>query len=167
MDSIHGAYGFAVAGEGEVTVSTGLTVAVAAVSAGAYRINGAPVNVAYAASTVTLRTADPSNPRLDLVYIDDTGTVGVVPGRAAATPFPPALGPAGRMHLAQVRVPAAQGVRVAADITDMRLRLAPAESEAESDHLRGAWFEVGQRLADAGVQVAVADVCNCVRRCVG
>ena len=126
MDSIHGAYGFADSADGAVTVSAGLTVAIAAITAGAYRINGIPVNTAYAASTVTLRTADADNPRLDLIYVDSSGAVGVVRGTPAAVPFPPSLGPATRMHLAQVRVLAATGVLVAADITDMRLRLAPA-----------------------------------------
>ena len=43
------------------------------------------------ASTVTLGAADASNPRIDIVYIDSTGTVARVTGTAAASPVVPAV----------------------------------------------------------------------------
>lgn len=129
VEGIAGAYGLDIATEGEVTPSLAFVVAVAAITANAYRINGAPVTSAYAGGTVTHAAADPTNPRLDIVYVDNTGAIGIVTGVAAAAPVPPAIGSANRMHLAQVRVPGGAGGIGASDITDKRQRLLPGQWE--------------------------------------
>jgi hypothetical protein len=58
-----------------------------------------------AETNVTLDAADSTNPRIDLVYIDSTGTVAKVTGTAAASPSAPAL-PTGGISVAQVTVAA-------------------------------------------------------------
>lgn len=42
-------------------------------------------------TNITLDAADPTNPRIDLVYIDSTGTVAKITGTAAASPSAPTL----------------------------------------------------------------------------
>ena len=56
-------------------------------------------------TNITLDNADPSNPRIDLVYIDSTGTVAKVTGTAAASPSAPSV-PANGISVAQVSVAA-------------------------------------------------------------
>ena len=54
---------------------------------------------------ITLDKADPTNPRIDLVYIDSTGTVAKVTGTAAASPSVPAL-PSGGISVCNVTIEA-------------------------------------------------------------
>lgn len=55
-------------------------------------------------TNITLDNADPTNPRVDLVYIDSTGTVAKITG-TAASPSAPTL-PSGGISVAQVNVSA-------------------------------------------------------------
>lgn len=137
-DQIEGGYGLDVATEGAVTPSAGLTLAVAAISANAYRIAGAPVTAAYAGGTVTHGAAHATNPRLDLVYVDTAGAVGIVAGTAAANPEPPAIGATTRMHLAEVRVPANAVAISVSDITDKRPRTLVGWEHIDTQILSGA-----------------------------
>ena len=57
------------------------------------------------ATNITLDNADPTNPRIDLVYIDSTGAVAKITGTAAASPIAPAL-PTGGISVARVSVAA-------------------------------------------------------------
>lgn len=69
-----------------------------------------------AQTNITLDNADSSNPRIDLVYIDSTGTVAKITGTAAASPSAPAL-PANGISVAQVSVAANA---TAGTLTDVR-----------------------------------------------
>lgn len=46
---------------------------------------------ASAATSVTLAAADPTLDRIDVIYADDTGSVGVITGTPAATPAKPSV----------------------------------------------------------------------------
>lgn len=82
--------------------------------------------------TLTVSTADPTNPRIDLVYIQvidtvagDTGSsatqVGIVTGTPASSPAVPALPTNGvSLSLAQVRVNAGVTSITGSNITDVR-----------------------------------------------
>lgn len=56
-------------------------------------------------TNITLDAADPTNPRIDLVYIDSTGTVAKITGTAAASPVVPAL-PSGDISVCNVTIAA-------------------------------------------------------------
>lgn len=73
-----------------------------------------------AQTNITLDNADSSNPRIDLVYIDSTGTVAKVTGTAAASPSAPSV-PSQGISVAQVSVAANAS---AGTVTDMRGMLA-------------------------------------------
>ena len=73
------------------------------------------------ASTVTLDTADASNPRIDLVYITSAGVVAKVTGTAAASPSAPAL-PANGISVATVSVAANANTGTVADMRGMLAR---------------------------------------------
>lgn len=72
------------------------------------------------ASTVTLDTADSTNPRIDLVYINADGEVAKVTGTASASPVVPTL-PSGGISVATVSVAANASTGT---VTDMRGMLA-------------------------------------------
>ena len=98
--------------------SPDMTVAIAA---GIVRIaSGALVTVTSGNGTIT--AADGTNPRIDLVSANDTGTKTVTAGTAAANPKAPAL-PAGNIALAMVYVPANDTTIAANQITDKRVLL--------------------------------------------
>ena len=71
-------------------------------------------------TNITLDAADPTNPRIDLVYIDSTGTVAKITGTAAASPSVPAL-PSSGISVAQVSVAAGA---TTGTVTDSRGMLA-------------------------------------------
>ena len=71
---------------------------------GTAQIDGVPVVVGVG-GTVTVNAGDPVNPRIDLIYVDNLGTVDKVTGTAAASPVPPAT-PANSLALAYVYVEA-------------------------------------------------------------
>jgi hypothetical protein len=80
---------------------TGLTYDVTALT---YIIQG--VLYASAATQVTLGAADPTNDRIDVIYVDDTGTVGVIAGTPAPTPAKPAVDNLTQVEVTFVTVPA-------------------------------------------------------------
>jgi hypothetical protein len=71
------------------------------------------------ATNITLDSADQSNPRIDLVYIDSTGTVAKVTG-TAASPSAPAL-PSNGISVAQVNVAANASVGTIIDKRQMNV----------------------------------------------
>ena len=72
-------------------------------------------------TNITLDAADPKNPRIDLVYIDSTGTVAKVTGTAAASPSAPTV-PTGGISVAQVSVVAGSTTGTITDKRDMLRR---------------------------------------------
>lgn len=95
--------------------SPNMTVAVAA---GAVRSNRAWFNV-VANSALTISAADGTNPRLDLVVVNSSGTVAARTGTAAAAPKPAARS-ANDVVLAVVYVPASDTTISTNQITDLR-----------------------------------------------
>ena len=130
--SVIGVYGGVTGGAGlAVSPGTGMTVAVgpgsfvvpnsASPSAGGY------VSTLSQQATLTVQTADPSNPRIDLVCANVTdngnstssGEVQIITGTAAASPSAPSA-PANSITLAQITVPAAATSIVSGNIADTR-----------------------------------------------
>lgn len=95
--------------------SPDMTVAVAA---GTVQINKATVTVSGANGTIS--TADGSNPRLDVVSINSSGTIVVTAGTPAAEPSAPSI-PASSAILALVHVPASDTTISSAQIVDKRV----------------------------------------------
>ncbi len=95
--------------------SPNMTVAVAA---GTVQINGVSVAVTGANGTIT--TADSSNPRLDVVSINSSGTIVVTAGTPAAEPSIPTI-PASSAILALVRIPANDTTISSDQIVDKRV----------------------------------------------
>lgn len=122
--AVDGTFTFPLTAGGAVTPSSGLTVAVAAITGSTVTINGTLETTAYAGGTVTATTADATNPRRDLVYYDQNGAVGIAAGTPVAVssttgPVPPALA-ATQIAVAELYV-AAQATTIAAgDIVDRR-----------------------------------------------
>jgi hypothetical protein len=73
-------------------------------AAGSFNLNGSLITAAQ--QQITLTTADATNPRIDVIYVDDTGTIGKVTGTAAASPSQPAVDPTSQLFLTFVQVPA-------------------------------------------------------------
>jgi hypothetical protein len=88
-----------------------------AVAAGTVIVAGVPV--AVTAGNVTITTADGSNPRIDLVVVNNAGTKSVTAGTAAASPKAPDV-PASSVCLAMVYVPANDTAIASNQITDKR-----------------------------------------------
>lgn len=116
------AHGLYVSTEGAVTINAGLTVNVAAITAYEYIIDGTIETTGVSATTQTMSAADATNPRRDIVYVNQSGAVGTVTGTPAASPVLPTLA-ASRLALAEVRVAANQTVLASSDISDMRVIL--------------------------------------------
>lgn len=91
------------------------------VAAGVVRIGGVNVTVSAQASNA-ISAAHASNPRIDLVCVNTSGTVVVTTGTAAVIPLIPAV-PASRAPLAAVYVPANASTiaSTAANIVDKRM----------------------------------------------
>ena len=75
------------------------------VSAAIYYIGG--VRYTSAMQTITLSAADPTNDRIDVIAVDDTGTVVAIAGTPAAQPSEPAIDPGTQLTLSLVTVAAA------------------------------------------------------------
>lgn len=99
------------------------------VSLGRFWVEGRYFEVFSAAETVTLATADPTDPRIDRIVVrrsiaNREVTVEALTGTPAVSPDPPALtqSPSGDWEesLAQIAVAANETVIAAADITDER-----------------------------------------------
>lgn len=91
-----------------------------AVAAGFVIVAG--VMVAVAAGNVSMAAADGSNPRFDLVWVDNTGTKGKTDGTAAAAPVIPAI-PTNSVPLAVVYRATSNNTIATADIIDKRLKV--------------------------------------------
>lgn len=89
-----------------------------AVAKGAVLTNGSLK--AVAAGNVTITTADTTNPRIDLVVVNSSGTKAVRAGTAAANPAPPAR-TANDVVLAVVYVPANDTAIQTNQISDIRI----------------------------------------------
>lgn len=99
-------------GSDQVTVQPGAFVIPAATGLGAYR-----GSLQSATSAVALSTRNGTNPRIDLIVIQATGTnatVKTIDGTPGASPSAPAL-PAQHIELARVTVPATGGGAVTVD----------------------------------------------------
>lgn len=104
------------------------------VDAGALQI-GATLTEVAAQSTGAI-TAPATNPRWDIVYIDNaTGAVGVATGTEAASPADPAI-PAGKTAIARVRLAVSTAAIANALLDDLRPPAGPAlpaASQAEAE----------------------------------
>lgn len=124
-----GTFGFVTLG-GAVTVNANMVLNVAAIEIGSANINSAALAAAYTASTVTVSASDPTNPRLDLVWVNSSGAVAVAAGTPAAIttstgPVPPTIGATG-IELAMILVGAGVTAITANDIIDRRQLIAPS-----------------------------------------
>ena len=85
-----------------------------------------------AQSTATI-TAPSTNPRNDIVYIDEaTGTVGVVAGAEAASPADPAI-PAGKIPVARVSLTTSTSTITNAILSDLRPALVNGYLKPDGD----------------------------------
>jgi len=69
-----------------------------------YSISGASYTSPIA--NLTFTTADPSNPRIDAVIVDNTGAASILTGTPAATPLDPAIDPSTQLALTFMLIPA-------------------------------------------------------------
>jgi len=88
------------------------------VAAGHIRLTTA-VGLLVTAGEVTLDAAHSTLPRIDIVWVNTSGTLGKTTGTAASVPVPPTL-PSSTVLLASVARTAADDTVVNADITDKR-----------------------------------------------
>lgn len=91
-----------------------------AVAAGVARVSQKRTSVT--AGNVTITAADATNPRFDLVVVDDAGTKTATAGTPAASPVFPAI-PTDRVVLAAVYVPANDTAIESGQIVDKRVGL--------------------------------------------
>lgn len=102
-------FGCAVTGGADMTPAVGL---------GAVLVVG--VMFPVTAGDVTITAADATNPRLDMIVVDNTGTKQVRAGTPAANPKPATVG-SSDVAIAVVYVPAGATTIPTANITDMRV----------------------------------------------
>lgn len=88
------------------------------VAAGTSMVAG--VSATVSAGNVTITAADATNPRIDLIVINSSGTKSATAGTAAANPVMPAI-PASSAVLAAVYVPANDTTIASNQITDKRV----------------------------------------------
>lgn len=112
-------YGIIVSTDLAVTPSAGLTVAIAASTAGSPRVNDTVLSTAVSGTTKTHAAAHASLNRRDYVFVDSAGTVDIKQGTAAAVPYLPDLD-SDEMALAEVYIAANATVINSSDITDKR-----------------------------------------------
>lgn len=86
---------------GGVTWTGGLNFTV---SAATYCVAGTTYSSAQ--TNLTLTTADPTNPRIDVIAVDNTGTAIVITGTPAGSPAAPSVDPTTQLSLTFVTVPA-------------------------------------------------------------
>lgn len=109
---------------GEVTEagSPAMTVDVAS---GRAKFTGSPVD--FSADTVIITTADGTNPRIDLITVDDNGDIQLHTGTAAAAPLPnnpAAIALGTEVGLALVFVPPSDTAILQNQISDRRITVA-------------------------------------------
>ena len=133
--SLWGVSGIVRSADLAVTASSGMNLSVAAGWAailGTYQTNmGTYMAYNDAAATATITTADPTNPRIDLVCITvndaaysgslNSVAINVVKGTAAGSPSVPST-PTNSIALAQVAVAAGATTISSGNITDVRTR---------------------------------------------
>jgi len=133
--SLWGASGVVRSADLAVTASSGMNLSVAAGWAailGTYQTNmGTYMAYNDGAATATITTADPSNPRIDVVCITvndaaysgslNSVAINVVKGTAAGSPTVPST-PTNSIALAQVAVAAGATSITSGNITDVRVR---------------------------------------------
>ena len=122
--AIAGTYIFPNSAGGAVTASSGMTVAVAAITGNLVTINGTVQSTNYAGGTVTAGASSSTLTRIDTVYYDGTATVAIAAGTAvlaSATvfPVPPTLA-AGQIALANIWIGIGATTIAAGDIDDRR-----------------------------------------------
>lgn len=98
--------------------SSGSTLGVAVASGSVYV--GSKTAVAVTGATVTPGAASGSNPRIDLVVVDNTGALSITAGTAAAQPELPAI-PASRTVLAAVLIPTSATSITSGNLVDKRV----------------------------------------------
>lgn len=91
-------------------------------------------------TTITVAAADATNPRIDVVWADADGTLGITAGTPAGTPAVPSIG-FSKQSLAQVAVAALATTVVTANITDTRVRLPYDGSQLRDDSIATAHLE--------------------------
>lgn len=91
-------------------------------------------------TTLTVTTADATNPRIDVVWVDADGTLGITAGTPAGSPSVPSIGFT-KQSLAQIAVGAAVTTIVTANITDTRVRLPYDGSQLRDDSIATAHIE--------------------------
>lgn len=102
--------------------SAGTTLSYSVTAGTLGREDGAVIAIA-AVLNQALTAADVTNPRVDLIHVDNvTGVVAKTDGTAAATAIPPLL-PAGKTQVATVRVAAGATAAVGTTYTDVGQRL--------------------------------------------
>lgn len=84
-----------------VEYTSGLSFTVGACT---YTIAG--VTYTSPVTTITLNAADPSNPRIDVIYVDDSSTVGKLTGTPAMSPAQPSVDPGTQLGLIFITVAA-------------------------------------------------------------
>lgn len=108
---------------------------------------------AFRGGTLTITTADATNPRIDLITARQDGALVRVTGTPAATPAVPAL-PSNSVPLAEVLVPALAGSVTTARITDVRQRGPIANTEVQErslDHSKLAFPTVKITVDDGSI----------------
>lgn len=105
---------------GGVAWTGGLTFIVAPAT---YSIAG--VSYSSVQTTLTLGTADPSNPRIDVIAVDSTGTAIVIAGTPAATPAAPNVDPNSQLQLTFALV--AAGATTPSSLTETDIYLENTE----------------------------------------
>lgn len=86
------------------------------VGASTYFLGG--VQHTSATTNITLTAADPSNPRIDLIIVDNTGTATFITGTPAASPQAPTPDPGTQLQLTFVQIPANSTTPANATITN-------------------------------------------------
>ena len=74
------------------------------------------------ATTVTISTADATNPRIDIIYVDSQGAISYLAGTPAASPVVPSV-PTGGQKTYEINVAAGATSIAAANIVDRRKTL--------------------------------------------
>jgi hypothetical protein len=131
-------------------VTPDMTVAVAS---GSIRWQGGSVVNVSAVSSLTIGSADPTNPRFDLVVVNNSGTVSVLAGTASTNPVFPDVTAGSYIALAAVYVPAADTAISSNQIVDKRIFLAPVVSAPTTPRARFttasiSYTENGVRVID-------------------
>lgn len=112
-------------------------------------------------TTLTVSTADATNPRIDVVSVDLDGVVSITTGTPASSPSAPSIS-ATSLALANVAVGAAVTSIVTANITDRRVREPITgyyirDAAIETDHLATSAVTTA-KIADSNVTTAkIAD----------